>query len=363
MKHLSIRHLTAALLTPVVVTGFTSCGMMKDDLSDCPYGLYLQFKYDYNLQHADMFNDHCGAVDVYVFDEQGKFVKTQSEENTALDAPLADPNYRMHMDLAPGKYQLLVLAGQDSYSDQLASQRAHFVREQLSAGDDMSSLAIKLDTQSGDILTVDPKGEPLDTLWHGMETTPIEVFDQKPTYHTVSLVRDTKQITVSLREIDDPTTMDIDRYSMLIYDHNSHILWDNSLDETNEVVYKPQATWNTEDSTPAYDAAGDPQGEVGKIGHAYFMTSRILTHDSAADDGRLVVTDNETGKEVINVNLPDMLSRLANYDDLHRYSTQEFLDRGYDYNLEFFLRGGKLQYVNISISVLSWSVRVQFTEL
>lgn len=28
----------------------TSCSMMQDDLDDCPTGLYLSFKYDYNLQ-------------------------------------------------------------------------------------------------------------------------------------------------------------------------------------------------------------------------------------------------------------------------------------------------------------------------
>ena len=27
----------------------TSCSMMQDDLDDCPTGLYLSFKYDYNL--------------------------------------------------------------------------------------------------------------------------------------------------------------------------------------------------------------------------------------------------------------------------------------------------------------------------
>lgn len=69
MKYLSIKRLTwlciAALSTPV----FTSCDMMTEDRDDCPMGLYLNFKYDYNLERADMFNDHVGAVDVYVFDE------------------------------------------------------------------------------------------------------------------------------------------------------------------------------------------------------------------------------------------------------------------------------------------------------
>ena len=93
------------------------------------------------------------------------------------------------------------------------------------------------------------------------------------------------------------------------------------------------------------------------------MTSRLIYHDDPADDGVLTITNKTTGMNVVNVNLPDLLSRLANYDDLHRYEPQEFLDRGYDYQLEFFIKGDKLAYVNISISVLGWSKRIQFEEL
>ena len=59
----------------------TSCDMMEQDLSDCPYGLYVTFKYDYNLQRADMFNDHVGSVTLYIFDEDGRLVKTCKAAN------------------------------------------------------------------------------------------------------------------------------------------------------------------------------------------------------------------------------------------------------------------------------------------
>ena len=59
----------------------TSCDMMHDETDDCPTGLYLSFKYDYNLQRADMFNDHVGAVSVYVFDETGHYVTCREVKN------------------------------------------------------------------------------------------------------------------------------------------------------------------------------------------------------------------------------------------------------------------------------------------
>lgn len=364
MKYLALKRLTWLYVSALSAILVSSCSMMTEDRSDCPTGLYLKFKYDYNLERANMFSDHVGAVDVYVFDEDGKFVTRQSESNDGVLQPLADPLYTMSMSLDPGRYKFVVLAGQTSYENQLAEERAHFVRSELKAGDDMTALDIRLDTnEQGGTILVENHGEPLDTLWHGMEVEPVEVFAEKPTYHTISLMRDTKKINVTLREIDDPTQMDVNNYEMTITDRNSHLLWDNSLDETDAVVYTPHSVWNTDDRTPATDVNGKPLEGVGKIGHADFMTSRILYHESAADDGILSVVNKNTGVEVIRVDLPDLLSRLRTSEEIYGYSAQEFLDRGYDYQLEFFLKGDKLAYVNISISVLGWSKRVQYENL
>lgn len=365
MKYLSIKRLTWLCIAALSASVFTSCDMMTEDREDCPMGLYLNFKYDYNLQRADMFSDHVGAVDVYVFDENGKYVTMQSEANMGSFMPLTDPTYTMKMNLNPGKYKFIVLAGQNTYAEQIESDRSRFIRSELTPGDDMTALDIKLETTpiGSTMLLVDNRQQPLDTLWHGMEVEPVEVFAEKPTYHTISLMRDTKKINVTLREIDDPTQMDVANYNMTITDHNSHILWDNSLDETNTVVYTPHATWNTDDRTPAFDANGDPLGDVGKIAHADFMTSRIMYHDDHNDDGILSIVNNKTNIEVIRVNLPDLLSRLRSSEEIHMYSPQEFLDRGYDYQLDFYLKGDRLAYVNISISVLGWSKRVQYEDL
>lgn len=93
------------------------------------------------------------------------------------------------------------------------------------------------------------------------------------------------------------------------------------------------------------------------------MTSRILYHDNAEDDAILSVTNRTTGAEVIRVDLADLLSRLRTSADIYRYTPQQFLDRGYDYRLSFFLQGDRWMYVNIEISVLSWSKRIQREQL
>ena len=48
------------------LTTLASCSMMSDDLEDCPQGLSVEFVYDYNVERANMFNDHVGSVTLYV---------------------------------------------------------------------------------------------------------------------------------------------------------------------------------------------------------------------------------------------------------------------------------------------------------
>ena len=45
------------------------------------------------------------------------------------------------------------------------------------------------------------------------------------------------------------------------------------------------------------------------------------------------------------------------------YSAQEFLDREYDYKLDFFLKGDQWQYMQLGISILDWSKRIQRADL
>ena len=344
----------AAAMTLLLVTGCHD--MWHQDYSDCPYGVYVKFKYDYNLQRADMFPDHVGQVTLYVFDKDGNFVTSQTETNSALSSPLKDPNYVMHVENLPaGKYQFLALAGQNAYADQLKTNRAKFVRTEPSATtDDLHKLEVNLDHENrGDYDEVVNNALPLDTLWHGKLLDGIEVTSSKPAYATIPLIRDTKKINVALRDLDSPEDMDVAQYDMVIEDHNARILWDNSLDESRKLIYTPHATWNTLDDN-----------EQGKIAHADFMTSRILKHEDINEDGRLLITSKETGRQVVNVNLPDLLSRLRTSEE-YSYSAQEFLDRAYDYKLQFFIQGGKLKYcfITISVNVLSWSRRIQFEEL
>lgn len=333
-----------------------------EDRTGCEHGVYLSFRYDYNLQRADMFADHVGEVTVYVFDEAGRYVTRQSESNTASSAPLKDKDYRMYIDLPAGSYRFIALAGQKSES---SDARPRFRRNEPIAGDGVESLSVELEHSlpgEGGFCEVAHNGLPLDTLWHGMNGKPLDVPADRYVYDTLSLVRDTKYVSVSLREAGGGPEMDVTDYDFRIMDSNLLLRHDNSVDHSLAALYTPFATWNTSDSSPEGTPDGQKEASLGHTtAHADFMTSRLMWQDEGADNARLVVTHRDTQREVINVDLADLLTQLRTSVELQLYGRQEFLDRAYDYSLTFYLVNGKLS--SVTIGVLGWSKRIQYEDL
>lgn len=369
MKRL-IENWCAVLFLLLSVGMVTSCSLITDDLDGCPDGLYVTLKYDYNLQRTDLFKGNVGAVTLYIFNADGKLVNTVEDNNLKAWSAGSETAYTMHVTgLEPGKYRLVALAGQCAYDEMTDSRRAGFIRSDMQPGSDISALSVRLEgeTQSDGLYHIVNNGLPLDTLWHGMTAGDVEVYDDysnRASYVTMSLMRDTKEINVSLRDLDDPEIMDIADYDIRITDHNSHILWDNSLDETASVVYTPYKTWNSYDLIPGADAGDGGLELVTNIANADFMTSRLVLHgDDSQADGRLLVTDLKTGDCVADINLPALLSRLTACATAEGYSAQELLDRGCAYNVQIWFRDGKPEYIVLSTDSPEWSMKIQYNEL
>lgn len=348
---------TAAFGTIVALGSMlSSCNdLMHDDLPPCDTGVDLQFKYDYNVQRADMFNDHVGGVCVFVFDEQGNLVARQDAANEGKSRPLKDPNYAMRIDLQPGKYRFATFAFQKKYEDALAQPGAKFQIALPQQGDNITALHARLDREQG---KVNNQSQPLDTLWQGLSNELVEVKDLQVTRHTIGLVRDTKQLTISLHQTDEPANINADDFSYQITNANGDISYDNSLLPDEELTYTPYYTWTTEFK--------DTEGNVKeRTAHAALMFSRLIWHPKEENDKNaiLTITNKTTGEEVARINLADCLAQGRGAFEARHYSAQEFLDREYDYKLDFFLLGNKWRYATLRISILDWSKRIQRVDL
>lgn len=342
----------AGLLAMLACCVLDSCdGLMHDDLPPCDTGVYLHFVYDYNIQRADMFNDHVGGLVVFVYDENGKFVSRQEAANSSLTQPLKHHDFAMNLQLRSGKYRFAAFAYQKAYNEALTAPGAKFRIEMPQHGDAMEHLHATLDRQQG---IVEHHGMPLDTLWHGLSKGVLEVKDFRMVHDTISLVRDTKQLTVSLHQIDEPAGITADDFSFEITCANGTIGHDNSLWNDERLTYTPYYTWDTD--------FRDEGGNVKeRTAHAAMMFSRLVLYPAEQNDknAMLSIFNKKTGEEVARINLTDCLAQGRGAFAHLNYSPQEFLDREYDYHLDFFLKGGQWQYINLSISVLSWSKRIQ----
>lgn len=394
---------------------FSSCSMMTEDLDDCPNGLYVRFVYDYNTQRADMFKDHVGHVLLMVFDEKGDKVAEKSVSNDSSYSPLSEYGYTVHFDsfeLPAGRYRLQAVAMQKDWDVAADTPGAKYRRNVANRHDE---LHISLDHDSQPIAgtTQFPVSNlaPLDTLWHTLKVIPhepkdgldapaidytsrpysiyplddqyVSVVQDCATYATVCLIRDTKHLNITLRELDQPESVFADKYEIKIMDNNAHINHENTVLTSDSIRYTPYASWTSrflddgsmEIETVHNGMVGDyadgtrdddaqDVNVVQRTAHYNLMFNRLIYNSTDnSDNAILQITNKETGKVVAQINLPSVLSQGRMAYEIYNYGHQEYLDREYDYHLDFFLRGDKWLYCDIVINVLSWSKRVQYVEL
>ena len=351
-------------LALVSLAMLSSCNMMKEDedLTNC--GLFVTFKYDYNLQRSDMFGDHVGGVTLYVFDSDGRYLRSYEDNNIPAMGMMLDGEYTHAMqilDLPAGKYRFIALANQKSYDATLATSGAKYRRAALATGDNNEKLTVTLDRVAsvGGANPMVSNVAPMDTLWHGMTgAEPIQVKNNGKTVAKISMVRDTKMLTVSLHNLDEDkrADMDTDDFEYFIVDNNGRLAYNNDLLPDDDLVYTPFHKWNT--------YATNTAGVVTEAtAHAGLTFNRLIWSEDPDKNATLIIRNKETGNEVAAINLTDALAQGRNAYDAYAYSRQEYLDRSYDYYLDFFIKNDVWQYADVRINVLSWAQRIQNVKL
>ena len=421
MKRLNLK---TWLLAASAAVAFAGCDLMKEDLEDCPTGLYVNFVYDYNIQRSDMFKDHVGAVMLYVYDDQNRMVA----KKTVGDGFFKAYGRYVHIseeELQPGTYSLLAVAMQKNFSDALAAPGAKYRVVGDAVGDQRSQLSITLDHSPAPALapsvvelpgtratTLVPTVAPLDTLWHTLSTivtpasqhplqltpamlTPaateytwqrdgsiksngvstVTVVKGEPTYATMSLIRDTKHLNISLRGVNaDPKENQVkaEDFTVEIIDVNSRLDADNNLTATTDsIAYHPYQAWTT-----TFAATDTLLNE--SVAHYDLMFNRLLYRNASVTNDQYAILDptavassknavllirKASDKSIVfGINLPYVLSSGRTYQERY-YHYQEYLDREYDYRLQFLIKGGKVEtieyYMGAEVHIIPWAVRTQ----
>lgn len=378
----------------------TACSMMQEDRSDCPdcrNSLHITLRYDYNIQRANMFSDHVEEATGYVVDEAtGTVVDTQTAQNSAQSQPLRNPSFGFNFEgLAPGKYRL--------YATGRSKADASFGVTAPALAESIDKLQFSLPV-AGTAVTA----QRLDTLWNTLMPVDVTVPESVPVEATVGLMRLTNDLNVIIFRSDNPTDNSHERYDVSVTDNSPVLGYDNAPTDESPVVYRPFAAWTTETivdgeaaslplsagrdgthnpaaSRPLSAAASPPLSAAGGLpagitrgaadgtiaernAHYDLSLARLISHDDARQNPRLIIRSRETGRDIVNIDLVYYLALARNAYEYENYSTQEYLDREYDYRLDFgFERKDDghdtWKYMTIHINVLSWALRIQNEDL
>lgn len=413
-----------SFVAALALVALSSCDMMTESLDDCPTGLYVNFVYDYNIQRADMLKDHVGGLTLYVYDESDRLVATKSMGESQLSRYGSYLHFS-EQELAPDHtYRLMAIAQQH---ETLPAAGAKYRLTGNTVGADWHQFHIDLDHQSPVSYDDTPcrptrsyapvsNLEPLDTLWHTLTTIttpadshPMQLYPDmltpakceyswqrdgsiktngqervnltkgEPTYATVSLIRDTKQLNITLRAVNDNAAdnqVKDEDYTVEIVDNNSQLDCENNLSNPEDtLIYRPYRQWTT-----TFVGAGEVQSE--SAAHYDLMFNRLLYKNASVTDDQyailneadiqksrnavLLIRKKDSGEIIFGLNLPYILSSGRNYQERY-YHYQEYLDREYDYRLQFIIRGGRVDdiqlFIGAEVHIIPWTVRQQHENL
>ena len=410
---MTVQHIIQkSMLALMAAVTMSSCDMMTEDLSDCPTGLYVNFVYDYNIQHADMFKDHVGFVQLYVYDESDRLVATKTMGGSQLSRYGSYIHFT-EQELAPGhSYRLMAVAFQNEV---LPASGAKYRLTGNSIGDQWKQFFIDLD-HSATRLPADyyyvSNATPLDTLGHTLTTVttpasshPVELHPAvltparcdyswqrdgtvktngqptvalvsgEPTYATVALVRDTKHLNITLRALNDNPADNLVKdsdYTVEIIDNNAQLDGQNDLtNPADTLVYQPYRQWTT-----SFTGTGQVASE--QAAHYDLMFNRLVYKNASVQDDQyailneadiakarnavLLIRKQDSGEIIFGINLPYILASGRTWQERY-YHYQEYLDREYDYRLQFILKGGRVDelqlFLGTHVHIIPWAVRSQ----
>jgi hypothetical protein len=335
------RRLALASAMVVAMLATTSCndGLGTfDGEGDC--GVYISFKYDYNIKFANAFANEVNSVALYVFDEEDTLI---DQLTTTDKEALSDDEFEMVLQLDPGEYRLLAWGGlmnEESF-DLLANAEIGKTK--------LQELQVRMHRDhnaSGDAVVE----KDLLPLYHG--SMEIVVDDVEGTYkHTMSLMKDTNVVRILLNELSGHEA-DADDFIFEIEDSNGLYDWDNTLLDDEQITYKAwykeSVSTDTETMSRAQESVGGALAEL-TIGRIRADKSPILR-----------IRNSETGEDIVRLPLAEYALMVKGQYNLGM-SSQEYLDRVDEYNMTLFLNEG--EWVSTSILIHSWRVVINNTVL
>ena len=359
----------------IALTTMSSC--IKEDMDDCPPAISkvaLQFDYTYNVKQADAFATEVKNINVYAFDENGKFFDSYIESREKFET-----GHTMEITgLKDGKYTFVCLARDRQVMSRAEDDEMEFSFASLTPGvSTIDDLTERMGKDNGEEIKNDKEFAALYTAKTQVDFQRLNQNGNEGTVvtSTLSLMKCTKTYRIVLLPYENdqadfkPENFDVRiEGSAAWLDHNGEKV------KSEGITYLP---YNME-RRANYDGAHTEVNEepVDQALIYDLSSSRMFERQSDRravrdgdkskyDDKRIIITDlrdKDHPIELFNHSLPWFLALCGekvnqNWDD------QEYLDREDHYVLMFYVSDKRDYNMITKVNVNGWNVNLKDTEL
>lgn len=359
----------------IALTTMSSC--IKEDMDDCPPAISkvaLQFDYTYNVKQADAFAAEVKNINVYAFDENGKFFDSYIESREKFET-----GHTMEITgLKDGKYTFVCLARDRQVMSRAEDDEMEFSFASLTPGvSTIDDLTVRMGKDNGEKIKNDKEFAALYTAKTQVDFQRLNQKGNEGTVvtSTLSLMKCTKSYRIVLLPYEnDQADFKPENFDVRI---EGSAAW---LDHKGEKVKNEKITYlpyNME-RRANYDGAHTEVNEepVDQALIYDLSSSRMFERQSDRravrdgdkskyDDKRIIITDlrdKDHSIELFNHSLPWFLALCGekvnqNWDD------QEYLDREDHYVLMFYVSDKRDYNMITKVNVNGWNVNLKDTEL
>lgn len=359
----------------IALTTMSSC--IKEDMDDCPPAISkvaLQFDYTYNVKQADAFAAEVKNINVYAFDENGKFFDSYIESREKFET-----GHTMEITgLKDGKYTFVCLARDRQVMSRAEDDEMEFSFASLTPGvSTIDDLTERMGKDDGEEIKNDKEFAALYTAKTQVDFQRLNQKGNEGTVvtSTLSLMKCTKTYRIVLLPYENdqadfkPENFDVriegssawldhkgekvknERITYLPYNMERRANYDGAHTEVNEEPV---------DQALIYDLSSSRMFER--------QNDRRVVRDGDKndyDDKRIIITDlrdKDNPIELFNHSLPWFLALCGekvnqNWDD------QEYLDREDHYVLMFYVSDKRDYNMITKVNVNGWNVNIKDTEL
>lgn len=359
----------------IALTTMSSC--IKEDMDDCPPAISkvaLQFDYTYNVKQADAFAAEVKNINVYAFDENGKFFDSYIESREKFET-----GHTMEITgLKDGKYTFVCLARDRQVMSRAEDDEMEFSFASLTPGvSTIDDLTERMGKDNGEEIKNDKEFAALYTAKTQVDFQRLNQNGNEGTVvtSTLSLMKCTKTYRIVLLPYENnqadfkPENFDVRiEGSAAWLDHKGEKV------KNEEITYLP---YNME-RRANYDGAHTEVNEepVDQALIYDLASSRMFERQSDRravrdgdeinyDDKRIIITDlrdKDNPVELFNHSLPWFLA-LCGEKVNQNWEDQEYLDREDHYVLMFYVSDKRDYNMITKVNVNGWNVNIKDTEL